>query len=403
MHDRGREGRQSGTVNGPCLYAQCPPEADVARGYGGPSRRAVRRAFAHETQVFCRREKELIERVNDNSFGLDDLFLPLLRYAERRPFGNSEAVEALAAEFQLTKEERAKFSGNGKVPEFDNHIHWASGQLRMAELFSKEDGSYHLTDRGREVLASPPPVLDRRFLATFPEYVLAMKGKPKILGERNSEQEFKLDVDNPDYRNVTSSKRLDINKTYKAILTAARDGRFITYADLAAASGVEWSKARRPLPQQLGQLVKIAHARGWPMLSAIVVRQADVETGALDGESLKGFLAAADMVGIKVDDPEAFYRDQQKAVFEWAKTAQDELASPQEVSLEDEAGGPRFVRYFGPVLEALRANGGEATPDVALAWIRQNINVPVAEVEGINKGGQSKFENYVHWARIQSR
>ena len=118
----------------------------------------------------------------------DDLFLPLLRYAEPRPFVNSEAVEALAAELQLTKEERAKFSGSGKVPEFDNHIHWASGQLRMAELFSKEDGSYHITDRGRQVLANPPPVLDRRFLATFPEYVLATNGRAKLLEEKDSEQ-----------------------------------------------------------------------------------------------------------------------------------------------------------------------------------------------------------------------
>ena len=72
------------------------------------------------------------------------------------------------------------------------------------------------------------------------------------------------------------------------------------------------------------------------MLSAIVVRQGDVQTGALDGESPKGFLTAADMVGIEVDDPNTFYHDQQEAVFEWAKTAPDELASSQEESSEDE-------------------------------------------------------------------
>ena len=127
------------------------------------------------------------------------------------------------------------------------------------------------------------------------------------------------------------------------------------------------------------------------MLSAIVVRQGDVETGALDGESLKGFLAAANMVGVKVDDPQAFCRVQQKAVFEWAKTAPDELARQQEASPEDEASGPRFVRYFNPVLEALRANGSQTTPDVVLAWIKQNVNVPATEIEGVNKSGQPKF------------
>ena len=96
---------------------------------------------------------------------------------------------------------------------------------------------------------------------------------------------------------------LDINKTYGAILAAAREGRFVTYGELAAASGVEWKKARRPLPQQLGRLVEIAHARGWPLLSAIVVNKDQVEKGTLEGDALNGFLAAATMVGLTVDDP----------------------------------------------------------------------------------------------------
>ncbi len=330
----------------------------------------------------------------------DDIMFPLLRFAERGPFRNSDAVGPLAAEFQLTPEESAELRSAGGGTKFANAIHWASGQLGMAELFRKEAGEYHLTNRGREVLASPPAVLDRRFLAKFPEYVQKLKGKAKVLGEKDSGRDSTLDADRPDHRSEPSSSDLDINKTYKAILAAARDGRFATYGDLAAASEVEWSRARYRLPQQLGHLVKIAHARGWPLLSAIVVRQGDVETGKLEGESLAGFLAAVKMVGIKVDDPKAFYRDQQKAVFEWAKTAPDELALPHEEWAKDEAGGPRFVRYFNPVLEGIRANGGEATPEVVLAWIRQNVDVPDSEVEGLNKSGQSKFENYVHWARF---
>lgn len=92
---------------------------------------------------------------------------------------------------------------------------------------------------------------------------------------------------------------LDINKTYKAILAHARQGRFVTYGDLAAASSVEWRKARLPLPHQLGRLVRVAHERGWPLLSAIVVNRGQVDTGALEGESLAGFLAAAQMVGLR--------------------------------------------------------------------------------------------------------
>ena len=111
---------------------------------------------------------------------------------------------------------------------------------------------------------------------------------------------------------------------------------FVTYGDLAAASSVEWRKARLPLPHQLGRLVYVAHERGWPLLSAIVVNRGQVDTGALEGESLAGFPAAAQMVGLKVEDPQAFLREQQKAVFEWAKTAPDELGVPE----EEPEGGP---------------------------------------------------------------
>ena len=232
----------------------------------------------------------------------DDVMLPLLRFAERGPFRNSDAVGPLAAEFQLTPEEIAKPLPD-RPQTFPNQIHWASGQLGMAKLLDNQKGVYQITDRGREVLAKPPAVFDRKFLQTLPEYVQAMNGKAKLPGENRPERDATLDTGRP-----APANDLDINKTYKAILSAARDARFTTYGDLAAASGIEWSKARHRLSQQLGQLVKISHARGWPMLSAIVVRQGDAKTGALDGESLKGFLAAADMVGIKVDDPEAFYR-----------------------------------------------------------------------------------------------
>lgn len=51
---------------------------------------------------------------------------------------------------------------------------------------------------------------------------------------------------------------LDLNKTYKAILAAVREGRFVTYGELAPASGVEWKDARRPLSRQLEQLFGMA-------------------------------------------------------------------------------------------------------------------------------------------------
>ncbi|MER9651829.1 AAA family ATPase [Mesorhizobium sp. M0199] len=191
---------------------------------------------------------------------------------------------------------------------------------------------------------------------------------------------------------------LNINKSYKAILVAARQGRFVTYGEVAAASGMEWRKARRPLPLQLDQLVFVSHERGWPLISAIVVSKENVETGRLEGESLAGFMAAVAKVGLTVDDPHAFLHEQQQAVFEWSKTAPDELGMSSDDG--DDAGGPRFVHYFNPVLEALREQSGSATPDKVFTWIKDHHDIPAAEIEGVNKGGQSKFENRVAWARF---
>lgn len=192
---------------------------------------------------------------------------------------------------------------------------------------------------------------------------------------------------------------LSINKTYSAIRDAARDRRFITYGELAEASGVEWKKARRPLPHQLGRLVEIAHGRGWPMLSAIVVNKGQVDTGNLEGESLSGFLAAAKLVGLEVNDPQTFLKDQQQAVFEWAATAPEELGVVEDATAT-EAGGPRFVHYFGPVLDALRDLGGQASPDAVFAWIKGRVDVPPDEAEGITESGQVRFEKKVGWARF---
>jgi len=62
--------------------------------------------------------------------------------------------------------------------------------------------------------------------------------------------------------------------------------------------------------------------------------------------------------------------------------------------------GPKFVQYFQPVLSALKALGSSATPKEVFEWIESSIQVPKSEIEEINKSGQSKFENKVHWARF---
>jgi hypothetical protein len=114
-------------------------------------------------------------------------------------------------------------------------------------------------------------------------------------------------------------KGLDFKKSYNAIRNSAVEGRFMNYKDLADASGAEWSKVHYSVGQHLWSLVEYAHRKGWPMLSAIVVNKPNVASGRMEPETLKGFIAAAKELGLSITDEEAFLRDQQERVFEWAR------------------------------------------------------------------------------------
>lgn len=58
-----------------------------------------------------------------------------------------------------------------------------------------------------------------------------------------------------------------------------------------------------------------------------------------------------------------------------------------------------FVRWFGPLLDALRDLGGSAAPREALDRIAQTEAVPETLRSAILKSGQERFYNQVHWAR----
>lgn len=58
-----------------------------------------------------------------------------------------------------------------------------------------------------------------------------------------------------------------------------------------------------------------------------------------------------------------------------------------------------FVRWFGPLLQALRDLGGSASPREAIDRIAQIEKVPESLRNEILKSGQERFYNQVHWAR----
>jgi hypothetical protein len=69
------------------------------------------------------------------------------------------------------------------------------------------------------------------------------------------------------------------------------------------------------------ELVEYAHRRGWPLISSIVVNKPNVGSGSMESDTLKGFIAAAHLLGYPVTDEVEFLRDQQSRVFAWASSA----------------------------------------------------------------------------------
>lgn len=62
--------------------------------------------------------------------------------------------------------------------------------------------------------------------------------------------------------------------------------------------------------------------------------------------------------------------------------------------------GPRFVRYFGPLVHALKALGGSARPPEVKRAIATNLSLSDDVLNQRIKSGLSRFGNDVDWARF---
>jgi restriction system protein len=64
-----------------------------------------------------------------------------------------------------------------------------------------------------------------------------------------------------------------------------------------------------------------------------------------------------------------------------------------------QAKGPEFIRFFQPILELLLESGGSGTPSEIVDRSLEIAKVSESEQEAVNKNGQSRVKNQVHWAR----
>lgn len=62
--------------------------------------------------------------------------------------------------------------------------------------------------------------------------------------------------------------------------------------------------------------------------------------------------------------------------------------------------GAQFVRYFGPVLDALRMLGGSGTPDEVVEQIATDLQLSDELQNDLLPSGEPRFRNQVAWARF---
>jgi restriction system protein len=100
------------------------------------------------------------------------IMLPLLLLAsDGNDHTKREAVDTLAAEFQLTPAERAELLPSGQQEIFSNRVGWANSYLKKAGLLeSPRRGSLRITAIGSQVLGSAPARIDVKYLEQFPEF-----------------------------------------------------------------------------------------------------------------------------------------------------------------------------------------------------------------------------------------
>lgn len=67
---------------------------------------------------------------------------------------------------------------------------------------------------------------------------------------------------------------------------------------------------------------------------------------------------------------------------------------------EKKEEGAQFVRYFGPLLDALRGLGGSAKADEAVDRVAEDLKLPDSVLNETLPSGGSRFRNQVAWARF---
>ena len=114
-----------------------------------------------------------------------EITLPLLKIASD---GNVHVLanvrKELAKHFGLSPAEEEELLPSGRQARFANRVAWAKVYMQRGGLLSSPGrGQFQITERGREVLVSPPARVDVKFLERFPEFLEFRSRAPQSITE----------------------------------------------------------------------------------------------------------------------------------------------------------------------------------------------------------------------------
>ena len=138
-----------------------------------------------------------------------------------------DAVNQLADQFDLSAEERTKLLPSGQQPAFYNRVGWARTYLKKAGLLmDPKRGYFEITQRGKEVLAEKPSIIDMKFLRQFPEYIEFRKTVRETTEEEIQEEDLEGLTPEEALDNAYQKIRTDLSDELLAYVMNSTPGFF---------------------------------------------------------------------------------------------------------------------------------------------------------------------------------
>ncbi len=140
------------------------------------------------------------------------LMLPLLQLAsDGDEHTIRTAVEQLALEFKLSEDEKSELLPSGRQPIFYNRVSWAKVYLQQAGLLlSPRRGYFRISEKGLQILANKPKLINIKLLQTFPEFIesRAASKKEKDKQSEKGDNHHDGDFETPEERLENAYQRI---------------------------------------------------------------------------------------------------------------------------------------------------------------------------------------------------